>query len=271
MQIADGILTAFGGASSHAALVSRQMGKVCIVGCGALDIDYHKDTVTVGGKTLKAGDWISIDGFTGEVFDGQVATKPSEVVQVLITKTLKPEQSEIYQQYAQLMSWVDKHRKLRVRTNADQPDQAAAAVAFGAEGIGLCRTEHMFFDHIDEIREMILADTPEDREKALAKLLPFQRDDFDGLFRAMKGRPVTIRLLDPPLHEFLPSTTCTSSRPGRKLAKSWASRRKTIARRVRRAARVQPDARPPRLPAGHRLSGDHARCRPGPSSRPPAS
>src|SRR5262249_6054225 len=155
----------FGGASSHAALVSRQMGKVCIVGCGALHIDYGKGTMSVAGKVLRDGDWISIDGFTGEVLAGQVETKPSEVVQVLIDKTLKPEQSPIYQQFAELMSWADAARKLKVRTNADMPDQAAQAIAFGAEGIGLCRTEHMFFDHIDAMREMILAETVEARRK----------------------------------------------------------------------------------------------------------
>ncbi|MSR56721.1 MAG: pyruvate, phosphate dikinase [Planctomycetaceae bacterium] len=204
MKAAKGILTAFGGASSHAALVSRQMGKVCIVGCGDLAIDYQKATVTCAGKVLKEGDYISIDGFTGEVFAGKVPTQPSEVIQVLITKSLKPDQSETYQRYAQLMKWVDAARKLKVRTNADQPDQAAEAVAFGAEGIGLCRTEHMFFEHIDEFREMILADDLAARQAALKKLLPFQREDFAGLFKEMAGRPVTIRLLDPPLHEFLP-------------------------------------------------------------------
>lgn len=205
MQAADGILTAFGGASSHAALVSRQMGKVCVVGCSALQIDYEKRTVTVGDLTLKDGDFISLDGFTGEVMLGQVATKPSEVVQVLIQKTLKPSESKVYQQYEKLMSWADKARgDFRIRTNADKPDQAAQALAFGAEGIGLCRTEHMFFDHIREMREMILARSEEDRRKALAKLLPYQRADFEGLFRVMKGHPVTIRTLDPPLHEFLP-------------------------------------------------------------------
>ena len=204
MKVAKGILTAFGGASSHAALVSRQMGKVCIVGAGELNIDYEAGTVKVKDKTLKLGDYISIDGFTGEIFAGKVDTKPSEIVQVLISKTMKAEESEIYQRYAKLMTWVDKYRKLKVRTNADEPKQAEGAVAFGAEGIGLCRTEHMFFNHIDEFREMILADGLPAREKALAKLLPHQRDDFAGLFRAMAGRPVTIRLLDPPLHEFLP-------------------------------------------------------------------
>src|SRR5215472_6204199 len=170
MQAADGILTAFGGASSHAALVSRQMGKVCVVGCGALQIDYDKRTVTVGDTVLKEDDFISIDGFTGEVMAGQVATKPSEVVQVLIDKTLQPEQSKVYQQFAELMKWADETRKLGIRTNADLPGQATQAVAFGAEGIGLCRTEHMFFDHIQPMREMILADTAEERKKALEKL-----------------------------------------------------------------------------------------------------
>jgi pyruvate,orthophosphate dikinase len=217
MKVAKGILTAFGGASSHAALVSRQMGKVCIVGCSDLVIDYHAGTVTCAGKVLKEGDYISIDGFTGEVFAGRVNTQPSEVIQVLIQKTLKPEQSETYQRYAKLMEWVDGARRLRVRTNADQPDQAAEAIAFGAEGIGLCRTEHMFFDHIDEFREMILAADLAARQAALKKLLPFQRDDFAGLFREMAGRPVTIRLLDPPLHEFLPHEASAQKELGAKL------------------------------------------------------
>jgi pyruvate,orthophosphate dikinase len=216
MQAADGILTAKGGASSHAALVSRQMGKVCVVGCSALHIDYAKRTVS--GKTrynregkvveepwtLKDGDFISIDGFTGEVIAGQVANKPSEVVEVLIDKTRDPAESPVYKNFAELMQWADAVRKVGVRTNADQPDQAQQAIAFGAEGIGLCRTEHMFFDHILPMQEMILAATPEDRQEALAKLLPIQREDFAGIFEAMNGLPVTIRTLDPPLHEFLP-------------------------------------------------------------------
>jgi pyruvate,orthophosphate dikinase len=206
MQAADGILTVLGGASSHAALVSRQMGKVCVVGCGALNIDYGQGTLSVGDKVLRDGDWISIDGFTGEVLAGQVATRPSEVVQVLIDKTLRPEESRVYQQFAELMSWADGVRQLRVRTNADKPKEASEAVAFGAEGIGLCRTEHMFFEgnRIDAMREMILATTLEARKKALDKLLPYQRGDFEGILKAMAGRPVTIRTLDPPLHEFLP-------------------------------------------------------------------
>ena len=208
MQAANGILTAFGGASSHAALVSRQMGKVCIVGCSDLDIDYKTGTMKVGDQTFNDGDWISIDGFTGEVMAGKVETRPSEVVQVLIQKTMKPEESKVYQQVAKLFSWADEFRKLGVRTNADKPSDAAAAIAFGAEGIGLCRTEHMFFegDRIDAMRQMILSNTLEDRKKALDKLLPFQREDFEGLFKVMEGRPCTIRLLDPPLHEFLPHT-----------------------------------------------------------------
>jgi pyruvate,orthophosphate dikinase len=236
MQAADGILTAFGGASSHAALVSRQMGKVCVVGCGALQIDYGKGTVSVGDKVLKDGDFISIDGFTGEVIAGQVAAKPSEVIQVLIDKTLKPDQSKVYQQFAELMSWADAARKLKIRTNADKPDQAEQAVAFGAEGIGLCRTEHMFFDHIDAMREMILADTTEDRKKALAKLLPFQRQDFAGLFRAMKGRPVTIRTLDPPLHEFLPQ----EEKARADLAKKIGVPAEKIAKRVKELHELNP-------------------------------
>jgi pyruvate,orthophosphate dikinase len=229
MQAADGILTAFGGASSHAALVSRQMGKVCVVGCGALQIDYEKRTVAVGATVLKEGDFISVDGFTGEVMAGQVATTPSEVLQVLIDKTLKPEQSNVYQQFAELMKWADEVRKLRVRTNADKPDQAEQAVAFGAEGIGLCRTEHMFFDHMKEMREMILAESSEDRQKALGKLLPFQRADFEGLFRAMKGKPVTIRTLDPPLHEFLPHDDKGQAEMAREMGVSKAK----IAERVK--------------------------------------
>ncbi len=204
MKAALGILTAVGGVSSHAALVSRQMGKVCIVGASELEIDEHVSTVVIKGQKLKEGDSISLDGFTGEVFAGAIATMPSEVVSVLIKKEMKPEQSPTYQRYQKVMDWAEKHRKLGVRTNADMPDQAAEAIAFGAEGIGLCRTEHMFFDHVVEMREMIMAEDTPSRELALAKMLPFQRADFAGLFKAMAGRPVTIRLLDPPLHEFLP-------------------------------------------------------------------
>jgi len=228
MKIAQGILTAFGGASSHAALVSRQMGKACIVGCSDLNIDYHAGTLTVNGKTFKQGDAISIDGFTGEVFEGSVETRPSEILQVLISKSMKPQEASTYQRYEQLMKWVDEARTLKVRTNADEPKQALEAIAFGAEGIGLCRTEHMFFDHINDFREMILAENLADREKALTKLLPHQRKDFDGIFRAMQGKPVTIRLLDPPLHEFLPHSGDEQA----ELAKIIGVKAEAIKRRV---------------------------------------
>jgi pyruvate, orthophosphate dikinase len=210
MNASLGFMTAFGGMTSHAALVARQMGKVCIVGCDALAFDYHARTMSVttpkGVIVVKEGDWISIDGFTGEVINGRVDTTPSEVIRVLIEKNLAPSEAPVYQWYAKLMGWADKARKLKVRANADQPDQAEASVAFGAEGIGLCRTEHMFFgeDKIGLMREMIVADNETSRREALSKLLPLQREDFAGIFRAMKGRPVTIRTLDPPLHEFLP-------------------------------------------------------------------
>ncbi|HRP01784.1 MAG TPA: pyruvate, phosphate dikinase [Candidatus Kapabacteria bacterium] len=211
MNAAEGILTARGGMTSHAALVARQMGKVCVAGCGSLSIDYKARTMKVEGKdvVIKEGDYISIDGSTGEVIAGNIPTKPSEVIEVLIAKTLEPKDAPIYRMYNQIMTWADQYRKLMIRTNADQPDQSLNAIAFGAEGIGLCRTEHMFFGEgkIEPMREMILADTIEARKNALAKLLPLQREDFEGLFRAMNGRPVTIRTIDPPLHEFLPHGT----------------------------------------------------------------
>lgn len=210
MNASEGILTSKGGMTSHAALVARQMGKVCVAGAGHLDIDYLLKTAKVKGKTMEVreGDFISIDGSTGEVIIGMLETKPSEVLQVLIDKTMTAAESKIFRYYDKFMKWVDKNRRMEVRTNADQPDQSENAVAFGAEGIGLCRTEHMFFggDRIDAIREMILAYREEGRRKALDKLLPYQRLDFVEIFRVMKQRPVTIRLLDPPLHEFLPHT-----------------------------------------------------------------
>lgn len=205
MLVSEGILTSRGGVSSHAALVARQMGKVCVCGAGDLTIDYSKKTITKGDITLHEGDFISIDGITGEVFEGKIETMPSEVMQVL-NGSLKADESHTYRQFDTIMKWSDEFRQLGIRTNADTPKQAESAFAFGAEGVGLCRTEHMFFEghRIDSMREMILADNEASRRKALDKLLPLQREDFIGIFKAMKGHPVIIRLLDPPLHEFLP-------------------------------------------------------------------
>ena len=206
MIASEGILTAKGGVSSHAALVARQMGKVCVCGAAALQIDYAAKTMTVDGVTYKEGDFLSINGTAGEVYAGQLPTAASEIVQVLVEKSLDAKDSPTYQMFEKLMGWCSKVTRMQVRANADQPEQAANAIAFGATGIGLCRTEHMFFggNRIDAMREMILAENLGDRKKALAKLLPFQRDDFAGIFRELKGLPATIRTLDPPLHEFLP-------------------------------------------------------------------
>ncbi|MDC0267683.1 pyruvate, phosphate dikinase [bacterium] len=206
MIASEGILTARGGVSSHAALVARQMGKVCVCGAGDLQIDYHAKIMTVGDKNFNEGDFLSIDGTSGDIFEGKVNTAPSEVVQVLVNKSMNPKKSRTFKDFSQLMGWCKKVTKLAVRTNADTPDQTANAVAFGASGIGLTRTEHMFFegDRIDAVRQMILAEKIDDRQKALNKLLPYQRSDFEGIFKALKGLPATIRLLDPPLHEFLP-------------------------------------------------------------------
>ncbi|MCY2991922.1 MAG: pyruvate, phosphate dikinase [Planctomycetota bacterium] len=206
MIAAEGILTARGGVSSHAALVARQMGKVCVAGAGEVQIDYKKNTLTCKGVTIKEGEAISINGSTGEVFQGSIASADSELKQVLISKTLKPADSDLFKCYDFVMKLADKFRTLGLRTNADTPEQVKNAVAFGAEGIGLCRTEHMFFegDRIDAMREMILAENTPARQQALAKLLPYQQDDFEGIFRALEGKPACIRFLDPPLHEFLP-------------------------------------------------------------------
>ena len=206
MIAAEGILTARGGVSSHAALVARQMGKVCVCGASALHVDYDKKVLNVSGQTFKEGDFLSIDGTAGEVYAGEVKTAASEIIQVLVEKSLKPAESQTYQNYAQLMKWCGQASRLQVRTNADNPEQTANAVAFGATGIGLCRTEHMFFEgnRIDAMREMILAENIAERKKALGKLLPYQREDFAGMFKELNGLPATIRFLDPPLHEFLP-------------------------------------------------------------------
>ncbi|MFM1802842.1 MAG: Pyruvate, phosphate dikinase [Planctomycetota bacterium] len=208
MIAAEGILTARGGVSSHAALVARQMGKVCICGASALEINYESKTVKVGGHTYHEGDYLSIDGTSGEVYAGQVKTAPSEIIAGLLNGDAAAQKTEKFQSFQQLMKWCAEATRLTVRTNADTPEQTANAIAFGAVGIGLCRTEHMFFegDRIDAMREMILSTDLKDREAALAKLLPFQRSDFYGIFKALGGLPATIRFLDPPLHEFLPHT-----------------------------------------------------------------
>lgn len=206
MIAAEGILTAKGGVSSHAALVARQMGKVCICGASALQIDYDTKTVHVAGHTFSEGDFLSIDGTAGTVYAGQLATAPSEIITGLIHNNKAAQKTEKFKNFKQLMDWCSKVTRLEVRTNADTPEQTENAIAFGATGIGLTRTEHMFFEgeRIDAMREMILAEKTADRVAALAKLLPYQREDFIGIFKALKGFPATIRLLDPPLHEFLP-------------------------------------------------------------------
>jgi pyruvate, orthophosphate dikinase len=219
MIAAEGILTARGGVSSHAALVARQMGKVCVCGASALQVDYDQKTVSVSGQTFNEGDFLSIDGTAGTVYAGQIKTAPSEIIAGLIGGDKAAQATEKFKSFAQLMKWCAKATRLSVRTNADTPEQTANAVAFGAVGIGLTRTEHMFFegDRIDAMREMILADTIAMREDALAKLLPYQRDDFFGIFKALKGFPATIRFLDPPLHEFLPNSKESQMDLARKL------------------------------------------------------
>ena len=208
MIAAEGILTAKGGVSSHAALVARQMGKVCVCGASAIEIDYEKLTVTASGQKFKEGDYLSIDGTSGTVYGGQLKTAPSEIITGIVSNDKAARKTEKFKSFLQLMEWCSKVTKLGVRTNADTPEQTRIAMAFGATGIGLTRTEHMFFegDRIDAMREMILATTEKARRAALAKLLPYQREDFTGIFKTLKGFPATIRLLDPPLHEFLPHT-----------------------------------------------------------------
>ena len=208
MIAAEGILTAKGGVSSHAALVARQMGKVCVCGAAAVEINYEKLTVTAAGQKFKEGDYLSIDGTSGTVYGGQLKTAPSEIITGIVSNDKAARKTEKFKSFLQLMEWCSKVTKLGVRTNADTPEQTRIAMAFGATGIGLTRTEHMFFegDRIDAMREMILATTEKARRAALAKLLPYQREDFTGIFKTLKGFPATIRLLDPPLHEFLPHT-----------------------------------------------------------------
>ena len=206
MIAANGILTARGGVSSHAALVARQMGKICVCGAAGVQINYAKRTMKIGKTNFKEGDFLSIDGTSGEIYAGEVTTAPSEVVQGLLENKAAAKRSRTYKNFTQIMAWCAKATKMQVRTNADSPDQVKNAIAFGATGVGLCRTEHMFFegDRIDAVRQMILADNEAARRKAIKKLLPYQRKDFEGIFKALNGLPGTIRLLDPPLHEFLP-------------------------------------------------------------------
>ena len=205
MVAAKAILTTRGGMTSHAAVVARGMGKCAIVGAKDIEVHTHERRFTVRGVEVKEGEWITLDGATGRVFAGDLPTVPSEILRV-IGGTLRPDQAPTYQSFAQLLGWADEARRLRVRTNADTPRDARVARGFGAEGIGLCRTEHMFFagDRIHAMREMIVSRDEGGRRRALQKLLPMQRGDFEGIFEAMDGFPVTIRLLDPPLHEFLP-------------------------------------------------------------------
>ena len=231
MIAAEGILTAKGGVSSHAALVARQMGKVCVCGASALEIDYATKTVKASGQTFNEGEFMSIDGTSGIVYGGSIKTAPSEIITGLLHGDKAAQGTEKFKNFLQLMKWCSKVTKLQVRTNADTPEQTENAIAFGATGIGLTRTEHMFFegDRIDAMREMILADNVADRKKALAKLLPYQRDDFTGIFKALKGFPATIRFLDPPLHEFLPHDEKAQAALGAKLGVSAEKIAKRVA------------------------------------------
>ena len=238
IEAAQGILTARGGMTSHAALVARQLGTVCVVGCDALSVDYRAGEARLGGAVLREGDWLSLDGSTGEVIRGQLKTHPSDVLRVLLDRSREAAGSPTYRRFAKLMRWVDRTRRLGVKTNADLPEQARISRDFGAEGIGLCRTEHMFFqeERIHAVREMILADDEEGRRKALAKLLPMQRGDFKAILGIMDKLPVTIRLLDPPLHEFLPQTTADIAA----LARVLSIRPKTVREKVEALREANP-------------------------------
>jgi len=207
MAAAEGILTSTGGMTSHAAVVARGWGKCCIAGCSALNINYKKRQISVGKLSIKEGGWLSLDGTTGEVMLGHIKASSSPVIAGVVENNAKAKKSDVYKMFMQIMKWADEYRKLDVRTNADTPKDSQAARRLGAQGIGLTRTEHMFFEgeRIWAIREFILAQDKLSREKALKKLLPYQRKDFEGIFKEMNGLPVTIRLLDPPLHEFLPN------------------------------------------------------------------
>ena len=250
MAVAQGILTMRGGMTSHAAVVARGMGKCCVSGAGEIRVDYKAKTVVMGGITYKEGDWISLNGSTGEVYDGQVPTT----------------EPELGGDFGAIMNLSDKFTKCLVRTNADTPRDAKQARHFGAQGIGLCRTEHMFFegDRIKAVREMILASDEQGRRIALAKLLPMQRGDFEGIFEAMDGYGVTIRLLDPPLHEFVPHQTATQ----KELAKEMGLTLEEVKAKVDSLEEFNPML-------GHRgcrlgiTYPEITRCRPAPSSRPP--
>ncbi|HYC58925.1 MAG TPA: pyruvate, phosphate dikinase [Thermoanaerobaculia bacterium] len=232
MHSAAGILTTRGGLTSHAAVVARGMGRPCVVGAGLMRVDYGKGELrSEGHEPLEEGDWLSIDGSTGEIMGGDLPTRPSEVVQVLLEESMKPEESETFRNFDRLLQWADGIRTLGIRTNADTPNDARVARLFGAHGIGLCRTEHMFFadERILRVREMILARNEQGRRKALDEILPFQKADFEGIFRALDGMPVTVRLLDPPLHEFLPQTEAQISSVAREMNWGFVELRNKVA------------------------------------------
>jgi len=246
MSAAQGILTATGGMTSHAAVVGRQMGKPAVVGCGAIRLNEEEKTFSVGGTTIREGDYVSIDGSTGEVFSGEIKTQPSEIIQV-VRGERKPEDSPVFLTFDKLLSWADQVRLLKVRANSDTPADARTAFAFGAQGIGLARTEHMFFgpERLPLIKEMILCDNEADRRKALEKLLPFQRKDFYEFFKEMHGHPVTIRTIDPPLHEFLPKKEDLMVELAELKAKKSKNRKKideleTLLARVKELAEFNP-------------------------------
>ncbi len=238
MWAAQGILTTTGGMTSHAAVVARGWGKCCITGASAFGIDYRKRVVTVGRRVLREGDWISLNGSTGRAYAGQIPSQESPIIGAVSGRDRKAARHPFYKMFKQVSDWSDTFRKMKVRTNADTPADASLARAFGAEGIGLCRTEHMFFEgeRIWAIREFILAEDRKAREKALAKLLPYQRRDFEGIFSAMRGLPVTIRLLDPPLHEFVPREPKEQAEMAKRLGTSQAR----VAARVRQLHEFNP-------------------------------
>ncbi len=222
MHAARGILTSEGGRTSHAAVVARAMGKVCVVGCRSISINDEQRFFSVDGTVIREGDYISIDGTAGVVYEGDIPVVDSDIIRV-VRGELKPEDSPLYRYYEEFMGWVDKRRRLGVQANADKPDEARLARHLGAEGIGLARTEHMFFapERLPHFQRLILADTKEEREEAMKAVLPFQRDDFYGLLKEMDGLPVIIRLLDPPLHEFLPHTEGEAKELAERLGRSF--------------------------------------------------